>query len=770
MKNTLSYESRKDCIIPSLRPIGTRFINTHPSFRHKTKKRVASLSSVLLILFSCTQQVEEEAEATLTLTGTSEQIEVGAGRNQVPISFSTNLSWSAASDVQWISLSSTKGSAGDAAIVATVDENQDDKARSGAVTIKAGKLSKTVRINQSQAASTQEGTLIIKVSGIDHSSYAVSITSNSQKTYFYDVVEKTVWDKEGGEAVWKSKMKKDAIQSGNSSKKYTDQKTWTQFIAFAAFCDKDGNKEGIFVTEEFITDTDLGGDDPTPISFSVSNVTETSFTLTTSSSSQEKYFYDIVKKSTWDQYGAQAVWKAYVDAYIQEGTFVALLASGESSYDFTELDAQEYVAFAAYCYNDGTLKGTIYHREINLADFGSNPVLYDVVVSTSLLMVPGEESTLTARGYSDSVIGAVESPKVKWKSNNPSIATVDQTGHVKAVGVGRTSITITAINGGVSDDCYVFVVPSMSVFEEPLDLGLSVKWGQHNIGTNRPEGFGQYYTWGATEPWTASKETYPYWSTASLWDAHKDEAVDAEYSLYRTKDPARQLVGKNWHLPTKKEFEELVENCSMEYIKLNGRIGVLFTSKKAGYSDKWLFLPHTGGCWTWYYANAETDEYTLYWSSTINPYAIYGDWPYENAWSLELFRNGSGEPFLNCDGRRNGNPLRPVYSDKLYFDVIVSDITNSQCVLTIGTNSTNIYYVNFVKKSTWDSFGEEDVWKAYVKLEMDAGTFVNRLESGDNTYQLTDLSANTEYVVFAAFCNQNGMRNGQIYSRTFKTN
>ena len=735
-------------------------------------KRVASLSSVLLILISCTQPVEEEAVPTLTLTGTSEQIEVGAGRNQVPISFSTNQSWTAASDVQWISLSSNKGSAGDAAIVATVDENTDDKTRSGAVTIKAGELSKTVRINQSQAASTQEGTLIIKVSGIDHSSYAVSITSNSQKTYFYDVVEKTVWDKEGGEAVWKSKMKKDAIQSGNSSKKYTDQKTWTQFIAFAAFCDKDGNKEGIFVTEEFITDTDLGGDDPTPISFSVSNVTETSFTLTTSSSSQEKYFYDIVKKSTWDQYGAQAVWKAYVDAYIQEGTFVALLASGESSYDFTELDAQEYVAFAAYCYNDGTLKGTIYHREINLADFGSNPVLSEVYVSTSLLMARGEESTLTARGY-DSEMEAIESPKVKWKSNNPSIATVDQTGHVKAVGVGRTTITVTALKGDASDECYVFVVPNMSVFEEPLDLGLSVKWAQYNIGTSQPQGYGNYYAWGETQTradYNGYKAPYPS-ENVSFWNAHRDEILDAENNIYRSKDPANILVGKNWRMPTKKEFEELVEKCSVERIKLNGRAGTLFVSKIKGFTDKWLFFPNTGWCWLRQHAQPDKDDTSFYWSSTINEKA--GEHmayvAYQTAWGLQLDR--TGDPFwIHCWDRINGNPVRPVYSDKLYFDVIVSDLTSTQGTLTIGTNSTDTYYVNFLKKSTWDSFGGEDVWKAYVKLEMDAGTFVDRLESGDNTYQLTDLLANTEYVVFAAFCNRDGVRNGQLYSRTFKTN
>lgn len=34
-----------------------------------------------------------------------------------------------------------------------------------------------------------------------------------------------------------------------------------------------------------------------------------------------------------------------------------------------------------------------------------------------------------------------------------------------------------------------------------VDLGLSVKWGKCNLGATTPEGYGDYYAWGETEPY-----------------------------------------------------------------------------------------------------------------------------------------------------------------------------------------------------------------------------------------------------------------------------
>jgi hypothetical protein len=630
------------------------------------KKAIIALSAVLLLV-SCTKP-EVIEEPTLTLKGTLAQIAAGAEKSQIPISFSTNQSWTATSDAQWISLSPDKGSAGEANIMATVEENKTGKSRIGSVTITAGQLSKTVKINQSSAGggSTGTETLIIKVVTNFHTtSFTVSVTSNSQKTYFYDVVEKTVWDKDGGDAVWRNRVKKDAICSGNTKKEYTYQKVQVEYIAFAAFCDGNGNKNGDFITEAFVLDDTVEDDDYSPITFSISNVTETSYTLKTSSSANKQYFFDVVDKETWDEYGAQAVWEAYVDYYIKDGSFVDQLVTGDADCNF-RIEDQEIVAFAAYCYNDGTLQSTIFFKAYNLTDFDDSPSLSWVSIDTGLLLVVGESKILTASG-DDEDFEPVEDPKVKWQSNRPSVATIDQNGNVRAIGAGIATITATALKGDASDDCKVLVVSNASDYENPMDLGLSVKWAQYNIGANRPDGYGSYYAWG--ESYTRAyydgyNGPYPK-DDVSFWDLHKDEIVDEDYNLYRSKDPVVQLLGGKWRLPTKKEFEELLENCSEERTKINGRLGVLYIGKKSGYTNKWIFLPNSGTCWMNYRANPSTDDCTLYWSSTINEKGgnNIGYARYESAWGLQIDRTGEPPSWINCWERIDGNPIRPVYSD-----------------------------------------------------------------------------------------------------------
>ena len=43
---------------------------------------------------------------------------------------------------------------------------------------------------------------------------------------------------------------------------------------------------------------------------------------------------------------------------------------------------------------------------------------------------------------------------------------------------------------------------------EYVDLGLSVKWATCNVGATTPEGYGDYFAWGETEP-----KDYYYWNT-----------------------------------------------------------------------------------------------------------------------------------------------------------------------------------------------------------------------------------------------------------------
>lgn len=80
---------------------------------------------------------------------------------------------------------------------------------------------------------------------------------------------------------------------------------------------------------------------------------------------------------------------------------------------------------------------------------------------TSLAMRVTETKTLTAK-----VTPADSTEKMVWASSNTAVATVDETGVVKAVGVGETTITVTV--GSVSATCAVTVSDPIPVTEITL--------------------------------------------------------------------------------------------------------------------------------------------------------------------------------------------------------------------------------------------------------------------------------------------------------------
>lgn len=69
---------------------------------------------------------------------------------EVDISFISSAAWSASSNVDWISLDATSGAAGSATIKARVAQNSTYDQRNGAITIKAGTVSKQLTITQKQ--------------------------------------------------------------------------------------------------------------------------------------------------------------------------------------------------------------------------------------------------------------------------------------------------------------------------------------------------------------------------------------------------------------------------------------------------------------------------------------------------------------------------------------------------------------------------------------------------------------------------------------------
>ena len=131
---------------------------------------------------------------------------------------------------------------------------------------------------------------------------------------------------------------------------------------------------------------------------------------------------------------------------------------------------------------------------------------------------------------------------------------------------------------------------------EAVDLGLSVKWATMNVGANSPEEYGDYFAWGETTPKeTYSLETYK-WCKGSQYTLTKYcnnsgyGTVDNKTVLDPEDDAAHVNWGGTWRIPTDKEYEELVDNCTWIWTTLNGVNGY----NVIGSNGNSIFLPAAG--------------------------------------------------------------------------------------------------------------------------------------------------------------------------------
>ena len=120
-----------------------------------------------------------------------------------------------------------------------------------------------------------------------------------------------------------------------------------------------------------------------------------------------------------------------------------------------------------------------------------------------------------------------------------------------------------------------------------VDLGLSVKWATCNVGANTPEEYGDYYAWGEVE----TKESY---EPNNYKFVNGGSAVNDKNTLDIENDVAHKEWGGKWRMPSREEFDELIQNCTWTWTTQKGVNGFLVTSNKPGYTDHSIFLPAAG--------------------------------------------------------------------------------------------------------------------------------------------------------------------------------
>ena len=281
--------------------------------------------------------------------------------------------------------------------------------------------------------------------------------------------------------------------------------------------------------------------------------------------------------------------------------------------------------------------------------------------STFITLKAGESHQLTATVEPSNA----SNKNVSWSSNNPKIVSV-RNGLVTAHRSGSTNIW--AYCGDKGAFCTVEVAPP----DGGVDLGLSVFWASSNLGTNNPLQQGGHYAWGelstkSTYTWAS----YKFRTSGNTWKTVKfsrygsvDKKTDfSEYDY--VDDAARQTLGGKWRVPTVAEFQELVDNTTLEKMVISGIGSVYkFTSTMPGYTDRSILMLQGSAMIT-----DRKNELTMenmdivgfYWLSSI-----WGDALNAHTGSLDT---KNGKPVAQVDGlwincyREWGLNIRPVWGE-----------------------------------------------------------------------------------------------------------
>lgn len=194
------------------------------------------------------------------------------------------------------------------------------------------------------------------------------------------------------------------------------------------------------------------------------------------------------------------------------------------------------------------------------------------------------------------------------------------------------------------------VTPKEVVVGEAVDLGLSVKWADHNVGAAIPQEAGDFFAWGETEPksyydWNTYKHCGGTWNTINKYnDDSYYGSIDHKTVLESQDDAATTIWGADWRMPTAQEMEELRTHCTWTRTNLEGVAGYIVKSMK---NDNSIFLPAAG----FINENRLSPGACYYWTSTVQLNNM--------GFACRLYHNVDGTN-TNSSYRVHGMPVRPV--------------------------------------------------------------------------------------------------------------
>jgi hypothetical protein len=228
---------------------------------------------------------------------------------------------------------------------------------------------------------------------------------------------------------------------------------------------------------------------------------------------------------------------------------------------------------------------------------------------------------------------------------------------------------------------YYEIMVKMHPIAVNLGLPSGTKWATMNVGAESVTDRGLYFAWGETTGYPFGTDHSFSWENYSLStgsgysnnDLTKYHVVNNAFdytTLQATDDAAAANWGGSWRMPTKTEWQELLDNCSYTWqtnYQGSGMNGLLLTSTVAGYENKSIFLPADG-----YFNDNNNVGSTIsiyYWSSSVDSegrldeyshtYTYYPTYAYK----LEALYDGGSftrNPNITNEYRRYGMCIRAV--------------------------------------------------------------------------------------------------------------
>lgn len=186
---------------------------------------------------------------------------------------------------------------------------------------------------------------------------------------------------------------------------------------------------------------------------------------------------------------------------------------------------------------------------------------------------------------------------ITYTSSNSNVVYIQNGNQVRATASCSTSGSTCTITATISAGTYYksascsYTITGYNRYNgnTPIDLGLTsgTKWSFYGVSTS-----------GKVNPWTYAM--YTKYGRTDNYAYSQADYTGTENPLSYANDAARKYLGGLWHIPTRDQWQELIDQTTRTWTTMNssgqlgagGIYGVKFTNKKD--SSKYIFLPACG--------------------------------------------------------------------------------------------------------------------------------------------------------------------------------